>query len=110
MEVGLTLELCVCTCAPGTSGVKNGREWGRSVNGTLRKFQGLGKMDSVLDVVNASEHEMKTIHSPIGKPARKSYSLFPAIDKAGKPLLIYGKIELLIGLTAAFLSFLFSPL
>ena len=27
---------------------------------------------------------MKTIHSPIGKPARKSYSLFPAIDKAGK--------------------------
>ncbi len=29
-------------------------------------------------------HEMKTIYSPIGKPARKSYSLFPAIDKDGK--------------------------
>ena len=30
------------------------------------------------------ENEMKIIHSPIGNPARKSYSLFPAIDKAGK--------------------------
>ena len=29
-------------------------------------------------------NEMKIIHSPIGNPARKSYSLFPAIDKAGK--------------------------
>ena len=29
-------------------------------------------------------HEMKSIYSPIGKPARKSYSLFPIIDKAGK--------------------------
>jgi 2-hydroxychromene-2-carboxylate isomerase len=29
-------------------------------------------------------HEMKSIYSPIGRPARKSYSLFPAIDKAGK--------------------------
>ena len=29
-------------------------------------------------------HEMKTINSPSGKPARKSYSLFPAIDEAGK--------------------------
>ena len=30
------------------------------------------------------EHEMKSIFSPIGKPARKSYSLFPIIDEAGK--------------------------
>ena len=30
------------------------------------------------------EHEMKSIYSPIGKPARKSYSLFPIIDEAGK--------------------------
>ena len=30
------------------------------------------------------------------------------IDKVGKPLLIYGKIEILIGSTALFLSFLFS--
>lgn len=30
------------------------------------------------------EHEIKIINSPIGKPARKSYSLFPVIDKAGK--------------------------
>ena len=30
------------------------------------------------------KHEIKIINSPIGKPARKSYSLFPAIDKAGK--------------------------
>ena len=29
-------------------------------------------------------HEMKSIYSPIGKPARKSYSLFPVIDEAGK--------------------------
>ena len=29
-------------------------------------------------------HEMKSIYSPIGKPARKSYSLFPIIDEAGK--------------------------
>jgi len=37
-----------------------------------------------------------------------SYLWGTTIDKAGKPLLIYGKIELLIGLTAAFLSLLFS--
>ena len=30
------------------------------------------------------EHEMRSIYSPIGKPARKSYSLFPIIDEAGK--------------------------
>ena len=29
-------------------------------------------------------HEMKSIYSPIGKPARKSYSLFPVINDAGK--------------------------
>ena len=29
-------------------------------------------------------HEMKSIYSPIGQPARKSYSLFPVIDEAGK--------------------------
>ena len=29
-------------------------------------------------------HEMKSIYSPIGKPARKSYSLYPIIDDAGK--------------------------
>ena len=29
-------------------------------------------------------HEMKSVYSPIGKPARKSYSLFPVIDEAGK--------------------------
>jgi 2-hydroxychromene-2-carboxylate isomerase len=29
-------------------------------------------------------HEMKSIFSPIGKPARKSYSLFPVINEAGK--------------------------
>ena len=33
-----------------------------------------------------------------------SYLWGTTIDKAGKPLLIYGKIELLIGLTALFLS------
>lgn len=37
-----------------------------------------------------------------------SYLWGTTIDKAGKPLLIYGKIELLIGITAAFLSLLFS--
>jgi spermidine synthase len=37
-----------------------------------------------------------------------SYLWGTTIDKAGKPLLIYGKIELLIGLSAAFLSLLFS--
>ena len=37
-----------------------------------------------------------------------SYLWGTTIDKAGKPLLIYGKIEILIGLTAAFLSLLFS--
>jgi spermidine synthase len=37
-----------------------------------------------------------------------SYLWGTTIDKAGKPLLIYGKIEVLIGLTAVFLSFLFS--
>ncbi len=29
-------------------------------------------------------HEIKSIYSPIGKPARKSYSLFPIINEAGK--------------------------
>ena len=29
-------------------------------------------------------YEMKTIYSPIGKPARKAYSLFPVINEAGK--------------------------
>jgi len=29
-------------------------------------------------------HEMRSIYSPIGKPARKSYSLFPIINEAGK--------------------------
>ena len=29
-------------------------------------------------------HQMRSIYSPIGKPARKSYSLFPIIDEAGK--------------------------
>ena len=29
-------------------------------------------------------HEMQSIFSPIGKPARKSYSLFPVINEAGK--------------------------
>jgi 2-hydroxychromene-2-carboxylate isomerase len=29
-------------------------------------------------------HEIKSIYSPIGSPARKAYSLFPSIDKAGK--------------------------
>ncbi len=29
-------------------------------------------------------HEIKNIYSPIGSPARKAYSLFPNIDKAGK--------------------------
>ena len=29
-------------------------------------------------------HEVKSIYSPIGKPARISYSLFPIIDEAGK--------------------------
>jgi len=29
-------------------------------------------------------HEIKSIYSPIGLPARKAYSLFPSIDKAGK--------------------------
>ena len=28
-------------------------------------------------------HEIKSIYSPIGLPARKAYSLFPAIDEAG---------------------------
>ena len=37
-----------------------------------------------------------------------SYLYGTTIDKFGKPLLIYGKIELLIGLSAAFLSLLFS--
>ena len=37
-----------------------------------------------------------------------SYLWGTTIDKAGRPLLIYGKIEILIGLTAVFLSFLFS--
>ena len=37
-----------------------------------------------------------------------SYLWGTTIDKVGKPLLIYGKIELLIGLTALLLSFLFS--
>ena len=37
-----------------------------------------------------------------------SYLWGTTIDKAGRPLLIYGKIELLIGLSAAFLSLLFS--
>ena len=43
------------------SGGKNGGEWGRSVNGALREFQSLGKMESVLDVVNASGNEVTTI-------------------------------------------------
>ena len=29
-------------------------------------------------------HEIKNIYSPLGSPARKAYSLFPNIDKAGK--------------------------
>lgn len=29
-------------------------------------------------------HEIKSIYSPIGSPARKAYSLFPSVDKAGK--------------------------
>lgn len=29
-------------------------------------------------------HQIKNIYSPIGSPARKAYSLFPNIDKAGK--------------------------
>ena len=37
-----------------------------------------------------------------------SYLWGRTIDKVGSPLLIYGKIELLIGLTADFLSLLFS--
>jgi len=37
-----------------------------------------------------------------------SYLWGTTIDKAGRPLLIYGKIEILIGLTAVFLSLLFS--
>ena len=39
------------------------------------------------------EHEMRSIYSPIGKPARKSYSLFPIIDEAGKG---FGYIEALL--------------
>jgi len=42
-----------------------------------------------------------------------SYLWGRTIDKTGKPLLIYGKIEILIGISAAFLSFLlsnFSPI
>jgi len=30
------------------------------------------------------KHEIKKIYSPIGKPARKAYSLFPIIDEMGK--------------------------
>ena len=30
------------------------------------------------------QHEIKKIYSPIGKPARKAYSLFPIIDEMGK--------------------------
>ncbi|MZH05249.1 MAG: MFS transporter [Nitrospinae bacterium] len=37
-----------------------------------------------------------------------SYLYGTTIDKVGKPLLVYGKVELLIGLSAAFLSLLFS--
>ena len=37
-----------------------------------------------------------------------SYLYGTTIDKFGRPLLIYGKVELLIGLSAAFLSILFS--
>ena len=37
-----------------------------------------------------------------------SYLWGRTIDKTGKPLLIYGKIEILIGISAAFLSFLLS--
>ena len=29
-------------------------------------------------------YEMKEIYSPIGRPARKAYSLFPVIDSMGK--------------------------
>ena len=29
-------------------------------------------------------YEMKEVFSPIGKPARKAYSLFPLIDSLGK--------------------------
>ena len=29
-------------------------------------------------------YPMGSIYSPIGKPARKAYSLFPVIDEAGK--------------------------
>ena len=29
-------------------------------------------------------YPMGLIYSPIGKPARKAYSLFPAVDEAGK--------------------------
>jgi len=42
-----------------------------------------------------------------------SYLWGRTIDKTGKPLLVYGKIEILIGISAAFLSFLlsnFSPI
>ena len=42
-----------------------------------------------------------------------SYLWGKTIDKTGKPLLIYGKIEILIGISAAFLSILllnFSPI
>ena len=42
-----------------------------------------------------------------------SYLWGRTIDKTGKPLLVYGKIEILIGVSAAFLSFLlsnFSPI
>ena len=37
-----------------------------------------------------------------------SYLWGKTIDKTGKPLLVYGKIEILIGISAAFLSFLLS--
>ena len=38
-------------------------------------------------------HEMKSIYSPIGKPARLAYSLFPIIDQSGKG---FEYIELLL--------------
>ena len=59
--VGPQFYSLVASDATHHSGGENGGEWGRSVNGELREFQRLGKMDSVLDVVNASGNEVKTI-------------------------------------------------
>ena len=77
------------------SGGKNGGEWGRSVNGELREFQGLGKMDPVLDVLNASGNEVKPIEIVTRSPFEWCSPRFQRRSPSREPNIFCQDVEIL---------------